>query len=89
MQEESDYDDTSNDEQEEYSVEIEPPTESRYKTSQHIKRTNGHIGADILMSVCEMTTTEFTPSQTALRRYPLQFWCEFAGAVMDDNTGKC
>jgi len=30
----------------------------------------------------------FTPSQAAARKYPLQFLCDFAYAVLDDNTGE-
>jgi hypothetical protein len=29
----------------------------------------------------------FTPAQAALHRYPLQFLCDFAYAVLDDDTG--
>jgi hypothetical protein len=29
----------------------------------------------------------FTPQQAALRKYPLQFLCDFANAVLDDKTG--
>ena len=29
----------------------------------------------------------FTPAQAALRKYPLQFLCDFAYAVLDDDTG--
>ena len=30
----------------------------------------------------------FTPSQAAARKYPLQFLCNFAYTVLDDNTGE-
>jgi hypothetical protein len=29
----------------------------------------------------------FTPRQTALRQYPLQFLCNFTYSVLDDKTG--
>ena len=81
-QEDEDYEDTICDEPE------SKPSEPRYQTRQQVKQMKGNITTDMLMSVCEFTSTTFSPSQTAMRRYPLQFWCEFAGAVMDDDTGE-
>jgi hypothetical protein len=40
-----------------------------------------------MMELPGKRVTPFTPQQAASQRYPLQFLCDFAGAVLDDEMG--
>ena len=48
------------------------------------------ITQDILMHVAETTTrgNEISAKSAASRKYPLQFLCDYANAVLDDETGE-
>ena len=58
----------------------------------HNTRHQRHIRTltqDYMLHMMEIPgyTAPFTPAQAAARRYPLQFLCDFAYAVLDDDTG--
>jgi hypothetical protein len=40
-----------------------------------------------MLSVVEFGNTKLAPQRLASRRFPMQFLCEIAGAVMDEDTG--
>jgi len=49
--------------------------------------TRGNIMTDVMLSVVEMSNTKLTPQRLSGRQFPIQFLCEIAGAVMDEDTG--
>jgi hypothetical protein len=53
---------------------------------QHLTQT---LRQDYMLHMMEIPgyKAPFTPAQAALHRYPLQFLCNFAYAVLDDDTG--
>ena len=51
------------------------------------KRIRGSITTDVMLTVIEVNRPKLNPKQLASRKYPLEILCEFAGAVMDDQTG--
>ena len=50
-------------------------------------KTRGNIMTDAMLSVVEFGNTKLAPQRLASRRFPMQFLCEIAGAVMDEDTG--
>jgi hypothetical protein len=58
----------------------------RYMTRNQ-KRLRGSITTDIMLTMMEMAKPNMNPRQLASRRFPLEFLCEFANAVMCDETG--
>jgi hypothetical protein len=61
--------------------------EPRYMTRNQ-KRLRGSITTDVMLTVMEMTKSNINPRQLAARRFPLEFLCEFANAVMCEETGN-
>jgi hypothetical protein len=61
-------------------------TAPRYQTRQQ-RRLNGSVTTDALLSVIELSQSKLTPKQLSSRKFPLEFLCEFANAVMDEETG--
>jgi hypothetical protein len=55
---------------------------------RYSKRIRGSIATDALLAVLEMSNTTLSPSQLSKRQFPLTFLCEFAGAVMHEDTGE-
>jgi hypothetical protein len=49
--------------------------------------TRGNIMTDVMLSVIELSNTKLTPQSLSGRQFPMQFLCEIAGAVMDEDTG--
>jgi hypothetical protein len=49
--------------------------------------TGGNIMTDVMLSVVELSNTKLTPNRLLGRQFPMQFLCEIAGAVMDEDTG--
>jgi hypothetical protein len=49
--------------------------------------TRGNIMTDVMLSVVKFGNTKLAPQRLASRRFPMQFLCEIAGAVMDEDTG--
>ena len=43
----------------------------------------------VMLSCCQMSRTSYQiyPQKEARRKYPLQLFCELAGAVLDEETG--
>jgi hypothetical protein len=58
----------------------------RYVTRNQ-KRLRGSITTDVMLTVMEMAKPTMNLRQLAARRFPLEFLCEFANAVMCDETG--
>lgn len=61
--------------------------EPRYVTRSQ-KRLQGSVTTDAIMGMLELTKPKLDARKLATRRYPLQFLCEFANAVMDEDTGE-
>jgi hypothetical protein len=55
--------------------------------SQTRKRQYVDLASDVIFTVCELTNRELAHKNLASRKFPLQLFCEFAGAVMCDDTG--
>jgi hypothetical protein len=51
------------------------------------KRLALNVTADTMLTIAEINGTKLQPQQLASRRFPLEFLCEVAGAVMDQETG--
>jgi hypothetical protein len=49
--------------------------------------TRGNIMTDVMLSVIELSNTKLTPNRLSGRQFPMQFLCEVAGAVMNEDTG--
>jgi hypothetical protein len=58
----------------------------RYMTRNQ-KRIRGIIAMDVMLTVMQLTSPVLNPKRLASRKYPLEMLCEFANAVMDDETG--
>jgi hypothetical protein len=58
----------------------------RYMTRNQ-KRIRGIIAMDVMLTVVQLTSPVLNPKRLASRKYPLKMLCEFANAVMDDETG--
>jgi hypothetical protein len=58
----------------------------RYMTRSQ-KRIRGSIATDVMLTVIQLTSPVLNPKRLASRKYPLEMLCEFANAVMDDETG--
>lgn len=43
--------------------------------------------ADALLSVIKLSSNKIMPKQLSSLKFPLEFLCEFANAVMDEETG--
>ena len=77
-------DEMSNDEEDaEIATEIPP----RYITRQQSKIINGNITKDVMLMVMEMNSWQPSAKQMSTRKFPLQLLCEFANAIMDEETG--
>eukprot|EP00956_Cyclotella_meneghiniana_P010727 scaffold15031_cov47-Cyclotella_meneghiniana.AAC.1 len=64
-----------------------PLQQPRYLTRSQ-KRLQGSISADALMSMLELSRPKLDAKKLAARKFPLEFLCEFANAVMDEDTGE-
>jgi hypothetical protein len=51
------------------------------------KCIRGTIATDVMLTVMQLTSPVLNPKRLASRKYPLEMLCEFANAVMDDETG--
>ena len=59
---------------------------NRYMTRQQ-KRLQGSITTDVMLTVIEIRGKKMNMQRLASRKFPMELLCEFAGAVMDDDTG--
>jgi len=50
------------------------------------RQLRGLITTDVMLTVIELTKPKLTPQKLASRQFPMEFLCEFANAVMDDET---
>eukprot|EP00956_Cyclotella_meneghiniana_P036712 scaffold129408_cov92-Cyclotella_meneghiniana.AAC.1 len=64
-----------------------PLQQPRYLTRSQ-KRLQGSISTDALMSMLELSRPNLDAKKLATRKFPLEFLCEFANAVMDEDTGE-
>ena len=55
--------------------------------TRHQKQIRGSITTDVMLTVMQMSRPKIDARQLASRRFPLEFLCEFANAVMDQETG--
>jgi ribosomal protein S10 len=58
----------------------------RYMTRNQ-KQIRGSIATDVMLTVMQLTRPKLKAQKLASRKYPLELLCEFANAVMDDETG--
>jgi hypothetical protein len=58
----------------------------RYMTRNQ-KRVRGSIATDVMLTVMQLSRPKLNAQKLASRKYPLEMLCEFANAVMDDETG--
>eukprot|EP00956_Cyclotella_meneghiniana_P038365 scaffold152976_cov64-Cyclotella_meneghiniana.AAC.2 len=84
-------DETSDDESikednEEY-YEPTPKYNTRAQVAKH-KVFHSNVTREAILSAVEMSFERLSPAKLAQRRFPLQIFCEIAGAVMDDETGE-
>ena len=44
---------------------------------------------EVMLSCCQISRTSYQidPQKASSSKYPLQFFCEFSGAVLDEETG--
>jgi hypothetical protein len=64
--------------------ETQQPTNHRPRT-----RATRSLTDEFLYNMMELPgLTNITPQSTAARKFPLQFLCDFANAVIDDETGE-
>ena len=61
--------------------EFEPPAR-RTRSNRRVERS---ITQETILSCMEFTSVQLKPKNLASRKFPMQFLCEFAGAVMDAN----
>jgi hypothetical protein len=55
--------------------------------SQTRKRQYVDLTSDVIFTLCEISNRELSHKTLASKKFPLQLFCEFAGAVMCDDTG--
>jgi hypothetical protein len=72
-----------NDDNEEIEIEEQP----RYVTRQQLKWMNGSVTKDVMLTLLELNAWQPSVQQLATRKFPMQFLCKFAGAIMDEETG--
>jgi hypothetical protein len=58
----------------------------RYMTRNQ-KRVRGSIATDVMLTVMQLSRPKLNAQKLASRKHPLEMLCEFANAVMDDETG--
>ena len=63
-----------------------PPLTSRYMTRQQ-KSIQGSITTDVMLTEMEIRGKTMSAQHLASQKFPMELLCEFAGAVMDDDTG--
>jgi hypothetical protein len=58
-----------------------------FNTRSKAKQYRHNVTTEAMLSVLELSTANISQQQLSSRKFPLQILCEFAGAVMDDETG--
>jgi len=58
-----------------------------FNTRSKAKQYRYIVTTEAMLSVLELSTANISQQQLSSRKFPLQILCEFAGAVMDDETG--
>ncbi|KAL7525744.1 hypothetical protein ACHAXR_001144 [Thalassiosira sp. AJA248-18] len=66
--------------------ENDPPDSPATNTrARRTTRANTH---NYVLAAMDITTSKITPKNASSRKFPLQFLCEYANAVLDGETGE-